>query len=320
MDKYHILGDNGKNTRKKLFLSLLKDPLMGYIDGATDYCMLIPFAEEHLLGDNKRTWLAFLYGLSYSQTTAMRIFLEFPDPLNVSRAAVKKFWFKNKSTLYFNPDRRYLKNNDQVLEAIDCFLDLTEGHCIRYWRCIKKGGFHAAYSEITKHWRYFGPMGAYLFFDAVYGLMPTEYVDPESLDWSHCGKPVGQGMAHLLYLDELVPNVSFTPDIVDRFNDTVDLIQGKTGQPKILIESTLCAFRKLFKGTRYIGYYADRMMVECKEVEAAKRLPDGFAEAIWQYRKETIPARYLGELSNSPNWVGIRKSNLKLFLEEGRLT
>lgn len=314
MDNYQLPGDDGRKMRKSAFMSILRNPELGYIDGATDFCLLPMFADDFKLNGSQRVWLAFLYGVSYSQTTAMRIFFAFPE-CSITRKGFARFWEANKETLYFNPDRVYLKNNDQVWDSISCFLSLCGDNCSHYWSRIKKDGFKGAYDTIVKQWRYFGPMGAYLFFDAVYGLLPKAYVDPTVLDWPKCGKPVVQGMAHLMYLDELVPGGPYTPEILSRFNKAVDTIQEKTEQPKVLIESTLCAFRKLFKGTRYFGYYSDRMLEECHQVSKLK-LPEGLSKRLWEYREQTIPESLLGEKNT---WKGIRKERMGIWLNTGKL-
>lgn len=308
MDLYHLSGDNGTSSRKIAFLHLLDSSDKGYIDGATDYCMLVPFADTHSLGCEERAWLAYLYALSYSQTTAMVAFLALPHYC-ASPKSIRKFWSENKTRLWFNPDRKYIKNNDQFCEAIASLRKAAgEEGLYPYVDTCLGYGFDDLYKEIQKNWKFFGPHGAYLFFDAIHGLAPWLSVDPVTLDWKHCGKTVVEGMAHLLYQDELIHTREFP---LAKYNRTVDLIQSKCDQPKIIIESTLCAFRKLFKGTRYHGYYADRMLEECYFAAEMGLLPE---VDLWKLRKQTIPKSLRGE---TLGWSGIRKERNKLWLTEG---
>lgn len=308
MDLYNIPGDDGNSYRKKQFLSLLRNPELGYIDGATDYCLLPVFADIHGLSLEQRLWLAYLYGLSYSQTTAIRVFLEFPNLHRIRESRLEKFWQSNKSSLYFNPDRKYVKNNDKLVHAVISLASLTEGSFLDYWKDLTKHGFQPMYKAAKRTWFYFGPMGLYLFFDALWGLTPELYKNPDALDWASCGKTVPEGMAHLLYLDEAVEAKSYP---LERFNRSIARIEEITSQPAVVIESTLCAFRKLFKGTRYVGYYADRMMLECEQ--AADALQDWGID-IWDYRAQAIPRKFLGEFGC---WHGIRKDRMSLWLNEG---
>lgn len=308
--KYYIPKDDNKTFRRKVFLQLLDSSNLGYVDGATDYCLLLPFADEYNLTQEDRIWLAYLYGLSYSGTTAIRFYVEFPSLASIHPKKLNKFWKEQKETLWFNPDKKYLKNNDQVVEAIKGVYKITHKNIGCYMTPILEQGFNIAYKEIQKNWRFFGPHGAYLFFDALYGLCPQLYSDPTHLDWKNCGKTVVEGMAHLLYLDDAVETKQHD---YDRYNKMVDKLAEKTGEPKVIIESTLCAFRKLFKGTRYLGYYADRMLEECY---ATNEILDAIGIDIWSYRKQTVPDYLRGE---THDWTGIRKERCKIFLETGEL-
>lgn len=306
---YNIPNDN-KKFRKTIFLKLLDSSDLGYVDGATDYCLLLPFADEYNLNAKSRLWLAYLYGLSYSGTTAMRFFIDFPDIDCIKPKDLKRFWKLSKDTLWFNPDKKYIKNNDQVIPAIHSIYTNSHGNFEYYVAKHLSEGFDSMYKEILKNWKFFGPHGAYLFFDAVYGLCPDSYSDPTNLDWNNCGKTVKEGMAHLLYLDDCIESGEHD---IDRYNRNVDILVEKTSQPKVIIESTLCAFRKMFKGTRYHGYYADRMLEECHQLQEIFK---DFSIDLFKYRELTIPDNLRGEVHG---WCGIRKDLCKLFLKEGKL-
>lgn len=312
MDLYHIPGDMGKPYRRKMLLSLLKSE---YIDGATDYCLLPPYAKRAGLSTEERAWLAYLYGLTYSCTTAIRMFEAHPNPKKAGRDSLERFWGEEKSTLWFNPDKKYIKNNNQVVPAIRSFQESLKSYSsLSDWVYVASSGltgFNPLYKKVLKEWAFFGPMGAYLFMDALYGLCPDLYVDPERLDWRGSGKTVVEGMAHMLYMDELLESREFP---LDRFDRVVDRLQRHSGKPKVLIESTLCAFRKYFKGTRYLGYYADRMLEECYFVDSLKGIH--YKPAVWELRKESVPKELRGEVFG---WSGIRKTRLKGWLERGEL-
>lgn len=311
MIDFGIPNDSIKLRRSIFTQMITPDPDTGYIDGATDYCLLLPFAEDYNLDTEERLWLAFLYGMSYSCTTAIRIYSEFPRLKEVSPKKLKKFWFEHKEELWFQPDKRYLKNNDQVIPAIKSIHKLAKffGSLEDYMLPLLDQGFDAAYKDILKRWDFFGPMGAYLFFDALHGLCPELYSDPTNLDWKNCGKTVPEGMAHLLGLDDQA--LRETPFDFDRFNKNVDMLSQRFDQPKIVVESTLCAFRKLFKGSRYVGYYADRQLEECLATADLLEPVD-----IWDYRARAIPEHLRGE---AHDWSGIRKRKCKDFLKYGEI-
>lgn len=313
MIDFGIPNDSIKLRRRIFTQMMTPDPDTGYIDGATDYDLLIPHAEDIDADTETRLWMAFLYGMSYSCTTVIRFVTEFPTVGNITPKQLKRFWAENKEGLWFQPDKRYLKNNDQVIPAIKSIYQLSQGNLAEYLTPLLNEGFDKTYKEITRKWKYFGPMGAYLFFDALYGLCPELYSDPTQLDWKNCGKTVPEGMAHLLGLDDQA--LHETPFDFDRFNKNVDMLAERFEQPKIIVESVLCAFRKLFKGTRYFGYYADRQLLEC--LATADLLQEHCGVDIWNYRERSCPEYLRGEAND---WSDIRQGELKKFLKTGELS
>ena len=154
-------------------------------------------------------------------------------------------------------------------------------------------------------------LGAYLLFDAIYGLCPTYYTDPSGIDWVHCGKTVPEGMAHMLYLDEIIAEKQ-QHDYV-RYDKLVQKLMQKSHQPMVIVESTLCAYRKLFKCTRYHGYYADRMLKECESTASSLQ---HLGIDVWKLRKQSIPKYLRGE---SNDWKGIRPELLNRYVTTGEL-
>ena len=90
MIDFGIPNDSIKLRRSIFTQMITPDPDTGYIDGATDHCLLLPFAEDYNLDTEERLWLAFLYGMSYSCTTAIRIYSEFPRLKEVYPKKLKK--------------------------------------------------------------------------------------------------------------------------------------------------------------------------------------------------------------------------------------
>lgn len=311
MTDFGIPGDSLK-FRRKIFKELMTpDASTGYMDGE-DYHLLCPYNEDYQPDLETRLWMAFLYGMSYSCTTVLRFITEFPTLADVRPQSVKQFWADNRNDLWFQPDKRYLKNNNQVVPAIKSIYKLSHGNLTEYLVPLLQQGFDTAYREITKTWRFFGPHGAYLFFDAIYGLSPELYSDPTHLDWKNCGQTVPEGMAHLLGLDDQA--MGLEPYDIPLYDKNVDKWAEKLSSPKIVIESNLCFLRKLFKATRYLGYYADRQLCEC--LATAELLEKHCGIDIWDYRARTCPDYLRGEVGG---WDGIRKNRYKIFLTTGTL-
>lgn len=310
MIDFGIPGDSLK-LRQKIFKELMTpDSETGYMDGE-DYGLMRPYIEDNNPSLESRLWMAFLYGTCYSCTTTLRFLTAFPTVADVTPKKLKAFWAEKKTSLWYQPDKRYLKNNDQVVPAIKSICQLSDKTLTQYLVPLLKQGFDVAYKEIVNKWKYFGPSGAYLFFDVVYAFIPELYSEPETLDWKHCGKTVPEGMAHLLGLDEQALHQE--PFDIPRYNRKVEKLSEK-GYNKNVIESNLCFLRKLFKGTRYLGYYADRQLTECRAT--AQILKEETGIDIWDYRKRTTPEELRGEIGG---WEGIRKERYQVFLKTGTL-
>ena len=82
------------------------------------------------------------------------------------------------------------------------------------------------------------------------------------------------------------------------------------------LETSLCAYYKLFRAKRYAGYYIDRQMLEIEEMQ--KLAPDGADwSLLWKFRREHFHPLTLGEIQG---WHGIRKNMMNYFLETGQFT
>lgn len=311
MIDFGIPGDSLK-LRRRVFTELMTpDAKTGYMDGE-DYGLMRPFFEDENPDLETRLWMAFIYGTSYSCTTTLRFIQEFPTLADVRPGKLTRFWDDKRDSLWYQPDKRYLKNNNQVVPAIKSIYQLSHKNLTEYLTPLLEQGFDTTYKEITKKWRFFGPSGAYLFFDAIYAFCPELYSDPAVLDWKNCGQTVPEGMAHLLGEDEQA--LGHEPFDLPRYNKTVETLVKKFNCPKIVVESNLCFFRKLFKGTRYLGYYADRQLVEC--LNTAEHVQKECGIDIWDYRQRTTPTELRGEVGG---WDGIRKERYKIFLNTGTL-
>ena len=311
MIDFGIPNDSLKLRRNAFKVLMAPDAETGYMDGE-DYHLMLPFNEDYHPDLETRLWMAFLYGMSYSCTTVFRFVTEFPTIAEVTPQKIKQFWSDYRDELWFQPDKRYLKNNNQVIPAIKSIYQLSHGSMTDYLVPLLKQGLDTAYDEILNKWRFFGPSGAYLFFDAIYGLSPELYSDPSALDWKRCGKTVPEGMAHLLGFDEQA--LGDEPYDIPVYNKNVDTWAEKLSAPKIVIESNLCFLRKLFKATRYLGYYADRQLCECTATAKAVKKHCGIN--VWNYRARTCPDYLRGEVGG---WSDIRKERYKIFLTTGTL-
>jgi hypothetical protein len=81
-----------------------------------------------------------------------------------------------------------------------------------------------------------------------------------------------------------------------------------------VVESLLCDYAGLVKGTFYAGRNIDRIMDRTDRVTAKR--PDASVAEIWDMRRDVIPSKYRGE---DNGWRGIDKWRLRIFRDTGRI-
>lgn len=315
---FNIPGDTGGTWRWNSLVELYQ--LEEYIqDDPSPSRVLALWAKKNSLTKEDMAWLSYLYGLTYSTTTAILIFREFPSLGGIrSRNELSRFWKENKHRLYFNRDRRYIKSNDQFTDAI-VGLRTYEGSMGLY-NNLRNLTDEEIYHRIVKNWPYFGRHAAFLFFDAYSKMLRNGECSLSSIfNWNEA-RTIAEGLALATYDDELYVKAKskekFTQEDIKKLNTLVKRLELDCGANFTDIESTICAYSKLFKGTRYLGYYIDRFQEELDQAIHVNDYPLEDMLCLYRLRKRITLSKYLGECSG---WSGIRKERCKLWLQEGRL-
>jgi hypothetical protein len=262
--------------------------------------------------------LAYLYGLTYSTTTAIFIFRCYPSLADIrSKTELNNFWREFKHRLYFNRDRRYIKNNDQFVDAI-AGLRKFEGKYL--YDNIGSMTDENLYKRIVKNWPYFGRHAAFLFFDAYSKIFYDGECSLSSISNWNEARTIAEGLALATYDDKLYLRAKhkylLTAEDAQKLDALVAKLEKDCNANFTDLESTICAYAKLFKGTRYLGYYIDRFQEEL--IQARKNCyPEKDVQLLWRLRSEVSSPTFLGEYMG---WSGIRKDRCKLWLKEGKFT
>ena len=309
---HNIPGDTGGNWRWDKLIDMCRQEEVMHDDPSPSMVLAL-WANQYHLSDIQKTWLSVLYGLTYSTTSAIFIFRNFPSLQKVNEARLSLFWKLNKNNMYFNRDRRYIKSNDQFIPSIMSIKNIYGSSLKLYSELISKTD-EEVYQIIVKRWKYFGRHAAFLFFDAYSKMLHNGICSLSSIDDWREAYTIAEGLALAVYDDELYMrccNKRITAEDTVKLDSLVDKIIHDVGKPFNDIESTICAYTKAFKGTRYLGYYIDRFQ---EELAQCSILPKDI-EILYELRKKVTPEMYLGECSG---WRGIRKENSKIWLNEGR--
>lgn len=264
------------------------------------YSMMRYLCDRFELNIEQRYWLAFLYSTCYCGPTVFYMYNEFPDFENVDVGRLRRWWDANKKRLLFQTDRRWIKQNNQFVEMFESykknlcglsqarfFEQLTPG--ILNDKLRTKAAYEAAYLAASNI-RHMGRFSLFLYLEAVHVVTGFDMRPPSMniLEAEACRR--GLEWAYRVdYLTEITPK---------KAQKAFDLLVAKMCvDPRNTvwnIETTLCAYGKYHKGTRYIGYYLDRQAEEIRKMEQS--VPEGVDwRVLWQYREETYDRQHLSE-------------------------
>lgn len=292
---------------------------------------LLAYAEHNQIGVDNIVMLAWLISVTYCEITALFLF-EVLDWSIITRAHLESFWRREKSRLIFNSARRYAKNMDWVVSLLWDFLALTERQPYAWLNSITGENSLDNYNHVwsaVKEVRYTGRFAADLFLELLMWayrkkLLPIPFAEPERINW-RTDSNITSGLMNVLYLDSEADEFDRSRRVdlqlipaLDRgilnVQKAIRRVYPEQEASLPLVQTKLCSFRNLFKGTRYGGFHHDRQLENLLAYQ--RNYPDYSLWAeIFEIRKEQFEAGLLGEVGG---WTGIRRARKKLWLLEGR--
>lgn len=187
------------------------------------------------LSEYDRFRLCYYYATCYNIDSALRL-LENPT-LRVDQVVLRT-------------DRRYVRCNgayDRILKELD----------ENKFRSLKSCKTTSEAVRTIEKWYYFGRYASFLFGETYLSVFSPKWRDDIIFDWS-------QDDNHILGAKTL---------IVERDNGSLNSLIAELKQVptrfnnsnSLAIETGLCGWWKILKGTRWNGFYAERMMNEALE-------------------------------------------------------
>jgi len=278
------------------------------------YPALKYIAKELNLDEEQRYWLAWLYSACYSGATAYYIFLNFPDYSQVNLKDIEAFWNDKRDSLIFQTDRVYVKSNDAFIRMVYSWKKICGSSQSDFFEGLDD--YDAIYRILYRNLFFYKRYSLFLLLEAIHRLTGLQ-ISPTGIPFKEAVSS-RNGLFNALGWDEKVDKPLYDDDLkilnhyADNLVDQLNIEFPSIKTDYWNLETTLCAFRKLFKATRYFGYYIDRQMEEIKVMQ--KRFKDVNWDIFWKFRREYFSKNMLGELSG---WDGIRKERLRLFLDKG---
>lgn len=281
-------------------------------DGECNGIVLKCYAEDSRLSPQEMVDLAYFFSVTYCVESAIVLLKEkekvFKD--------IDKWVQENKSKLVFQSDRKYIRMKDAFKKCLYFYKDKRDeiqqiSGCevldLRKW------------IPIVEKWPYFGRFSAYLFLETISQLFGCRIINAK-MEWGN-GATATSGLMNLYCYDEAAnlfdkTRTLFAPFTEETLQEMIEPvlqdIENNGGNSNItMVETSLCAYRKFFKGSRYNGYYLDRMLEEIYTMK--DNFPAESAELI-KIRKRCFNQRYLGEIGG---WKGIRKECKTLYRDHG---
>lgn len=289
-------------------------------DGECNGILMKAYADKHRMNTQQRFDFAFFYATVYCIPSAIIM-------LNEKAEIIKNpsDWAKNnKSRLIFQSDRRYARLNGAFERMLKEYAD-TIHDADRYIKETVSGDTISVKKAlgITTNWYFFGRFGAFLFIETLCLLMSYKSANAP-IQWKD-GDTATSGLMNLFAFDnsaeyfdkhdKLPPN--FTQEKLDiLYGKLISAIRRAGGETNVTeVETSLCAYRKFYKGSRYNGYYLDRQLEELKHYES-QRGAGVMVQELYSLRKSLFDHRYLGEIHG---WEGVRKECKTLYKRTGQM-
>lgn len=198
----------------------------------------------HLRGDagvEERTIAALCRSLRLSKWGAFELVYYYTMTYHIPSALDMLYGERDMSKLKFRTDRRYVRCHGafgRMLKELtmDKFADL-----------LKVRTTTEAY-KLVSSWYYFGRYAAYLFLEVWINVCNPGWTDDLRPGWEP-GENYTKGAQILAGSNDRAA--------LDAF---LDRVRKDTGDNVFAIETSLCAVAKFEKGTRYDGYYTERML------------------------------------------------------------
>jgi len=313
------------NKKQKVLEDFVKYYIASIVTGDVDpeYPLINYLKKKLNFNQEELLWYCWLYGATYHEASTHWIWLNLPEPM----PSIEKFtsWHeRHKKQIEFGRDLRgsrlklHLKYRD-------------------YKRHVDKYGSQAeffkgkSYMELWNIFRnemfLFGRYSTFFYLETLKRCAKLPISAP-SMFLEEAWSP-RKAICYIFGLD-----FNTTPPEVAAIkgDEILNLLKIRCAEAKVnrinskheiitndgvdyeYLETVLCAFRgAIFEGSRYVGYYIDRMQGGILKMEQKTRtkLTD-----LWEARQELFPHGHLGELHN---WNNIRKPLLAVYAKTGKI-
>lgn len=275
--------------------------MMNIRDCDPAYPALCYLADRFELNMEQRYWLAFLYQATYCVPTVYYIYNEFPDYENVDTRRLERWWQGNKHRLLFQTDRAKVKNFDKFVPMFESYRELMGESQEDTFLSLRKKTEIETYDNVfcfCGKIYYVGRYSLFLYLESINRLtgLPMQPSGLELKQAESCRNGLCYALGHDNWVKEKLNEEQFGY-LQKQLKQIVEELTHDYPELPINywnVETSLCAYKKLYLKRRYLGYYIDRIQEEIIQME--KNVPEGVDwQVLWDWRQEYFRKEYLGE-------------------------
>lgn len=262
-------------------------------------------ADRYELNIEQRYWLAFLFGTCYCAPTVFYIYNEFPDYQNVDINRLERWWEANRHRLIFQTDRARVRSNNEFVNCFRSYKSIVGKIQADYFHSFttenEVENYINAYTRLEQI-HYFGRFTMFIYLELVSVLTDSKMI-PHTLSLPEAescrnGLALAMGRKDLFthFTDKPITDKNYA-EMEAALREIQRRVDGMAIRHKNLfnIETTLCAFKKVKLGKRYVGFYIERMRQEIETMK--KNVPVGVDwSVLYDFRKATYQPKYLKEI------------------------
>lgn len=293
-------------------------------DGDCNGQTLRAYAQEKRLSRQDCFDLAYFYATTYCCVSAIYL-MQHREEIN--QGSPTSFAETHKGKLIFQSDRKYVRKRDTFEKMLEDWRRRLQREQPAFdgYTGADSGTINTekALKYVMRRY-FFGRFSAYLFVETYCDILNLNATRADGLEYEGDSMTFAAGVCYVYGRDieaQYIQKNHKLPFSTELFESLIHGIQQYVKQAGgddslVKLETSPCAYEKFFKGTRYNGFYADRMLAEIEAMKVASEFEEA-RRAVLSARSQAINDRYLGERHG---WHGIRKELKKSYQQTGHIT
>jgi hypothetical protein len=309
------------------------------------YATLNWLFEKYNSSKEQQYWMSFLYGVTYELDSVAYICHYFPDyPPDLNK--LQQWHTINWRRLVYESDRIHCKGH--LVEMVQSYMDLVGKSQVNFFESFIAGNpmvdFDQLWDKLVRNLLSFGRYSTFFYTETLKRCckLPIECSD---LMLGKDGSSHTAGLMWVLGVEELEYEYSkWTPQLLAWMDKQANrLLEGyRDKYPELQdwldywsLETSLCAYKGIYRRNRYHGYYIDRGLRDHIRFKRNLEIPELMYPDLldrdetyikdqwsqdeadfWDVRQEIHPLHYLGEMHD---WDDIRVKMKDVMMDSGEL-